>query len=296
MIHNQSAPYPIAILIGRLRLSGVSGINAERIAETVLTEFSDNKVVEEKSILSLIRNELSSLSSDISKAFEILTQYDDLRRSSQNTPPIILILEGASSTGKSMIALEMIFNLGVTRILSTDTIRQVLRSIKDEKETPELFCHTYQAHIHKQVGSESLDPILRGFLAQLEHIDPFVKRGVQKFVNEGTDTLVEGVHIIPGNLQRLSAGIIEVLINPDTNTHEEMFVSKYRSGKLRTVSKDEEIRTREFKAAKMIQEYMVEQAKTKNTHIIPFKDYGIAVASISEIVVKKVEAILDLEK
>jgi 2-phosphoglycerate kinase len=195
-----------------------------------------------------------------------------------------------------MIALDLIYNLGVTRILSTDTIRQVLRSIKDKSKNPELFCHTYQAHIHKQVGSENLDPILRGFLAQLEHIDPFVKKGVQKFVAEGTDALVEGVHIIPGALEGMSEGVIEILINPDIKTHEEMFVSKYRSGKLRTVSKDEGIRTNEFQAAKIIQEYMVEQAETKNIHIIPFKDYGSAVTSISEIIVKKVKAILDLEK
>jgi 2-phosphoglycerate kinase len=227
-------------------------------------------------------------------AFEILTRYEDLRRSSADIPPVIFILEGASSTGKSMIALEMIFNLGVTRILSTDTIRQVLRSIKDENKHPELFCHTYQAHIHKQVGSENLDPILRGFLAQLEHIDPFVKSGVQKFINEGTDALVEGVHIIPGALEGLSVGVIEILIDPDAKTHEEMFVSKYRSGKLRTVSKDEAIRINEFQAAKMIQEYMIEQAKAKNIHTIPFNDYENAVSSISRIIVKKVEDLVKM--
>ena len=296
MIHNQSAPYPMAILKGRLKLSGLANLDADRIIERVFTDFSTMEVVDEKRILSLVRDDLSTLNSEVAEAFDILTQYEDLRRISANTPPVILILEGASSTGKSMIALEMIYNLGVTRILSTDTIRQVLRSIKDESEYPELFCHTYQAHVYRQAGMEKLDPILRGFLAQLEHIDPFVKSGVQKFVNEGTDALVEGVHIIPGNLQRLSVGIIEVLIDPDTITHEEMFVSKYRSGKLRTVSKDEEIRTREFQAAKMIQEYMVEQAKAKNIHIIPFKDYETIVTSISEIVVKEVEVILDLEK
>ena len=296
MIHNQSAPYPLAILKGRLKLSGVSSLDVEKIMERVRTSFSTYDILEEKSILSLVNDEISSMSSKITKAFRILTQYEDLRRTSRDTPPVILILEGASSTGKSMIALEMIYNLGVTRILSTDTIRQILRSIKDEKEHPELFCHTYQAHIHKQVGRETIDPILRGFLAQLEHIDPFVKKGVQKFINEGTDALVEGVHIIPGALEGLSIGVIEILINPDAMTHEEMFVSKYRSGKLRTVSKDEAIRTKEFQAAKMIQEYMVEQAKAKKINIVPFKDYGSTVTSISEIVVKKVEAILELEK
>jgi 2-phosphoglycerate kinase len=284
----------MVILKGRLKLSGLSDIDADKIIERIFTEFSAQQIVEEKSILSSVRDELSSLHPQVIDAYEILTQYEELRRLSADTPPIILILEGASSTGKSMIALEMIYNLGVTRILSTDTIRQVLRSIENQKEHPELFCHTYQAHIHKQLGEESLDPIIRGFLAQLEHIEPFVKKGVGKFMNEGTDALVEGVHIIPGTLDGLGKGIIEVLVNPDTKTHEEMFVSKYRSGKLRTVSKDEKIRTAEFQAAKMIQEYMIEQAKNKKTNIIRFNNYESAVSIISDIVVKKVEELINL--
>jgi 2-phosphoglycerate kinase len=294
MIHNQSATYPMAILRGRLKLSGLSDTDADRIIERIITDFSAQNTVDEKSILSLVRDELSILNSEIADAFEILTQYENLRRSSRDTPPVILILEGASSTGKSMIALEMIYNLGVTRILSTDTIRQVLRSIKNENENPELFCHTYQAHMHKQVGLEKLDPVLRGFLAQLEHIEPFVKKGVIKFISEGTDALVEGVHIIPGTLNELGEGIIEVLINPDSKTHEEMFVSKYRSGKLRTVSKDDEIRTAEFQAAKIIQDYMVKQAKDSDTRIIHFNNYENAVSSISNIVVRKIEELVKM--
>ena len=119
--------------------------------------------------------------------YDLLTKYEALRRTSKAIPPLILVFEGASATGKSMLALDFIVYLSITRIISTDTVRQVLRGIHSKEDHPELHCHTYQAHKYRQVGPEELNPMIRGYLAQCELIEPVIRDAVDRLAQEGAE-------------------------------------------------------------------------------------------------------------
>jgi 2-phosphoglycerate kinase len=281
-------PYPLFTLRGRLKLCGLS----DRVISNVLEESVVKEMDTEEALLNHVRESLKTYDPSILSCFDSLTRYETIRGDTPNTPALLIALEGASATGKSLIALELMHNLAATRFISTDTVRQVLRSILREEEHPELFCHTYQAHRFRTIGPHDLDPVVRGYLAQCELISPSIRAMVERVVSEGAITVIEGVHIQPGTLQDISPSVIEVLINPDRETHRAMFASKHNIGKLQTVSEDIAVRYREFEATCAIQEYLIHEAERAGVPIVPMIGYNDALREIASLIISRVEALL----
>lgn len=58
---------------------------------------------------------------------------------------VIVLLAGTSGTGKSTLASLLGTRLGISTVLSTDSIRHIMRNFLSEKDHPVLFCSTYEA-------------------------------------------------------------------------------------------------------------------------------------------------------
>lgn len=56
-----------------------------------------------------------------------------------------MLLCGTSGTGKSTLASLLAGRLGISNILSTDSVRHMLRGFSDETQAPLLWVSTYQA-------------------------------------------------------------------------------------------------------------------------------------------------------
>lgn len=291
-IQDTDVPYPLSIIKGRLSLSGLPDLRISEIMRDVVGSIESSKNPTEERLLSLVRESLESEGQNVREVFDTLTNYEKMREDNIEIPPIVVILEGASATGKSIIALKLVNDLVATRYITSDTVRQVLRSTLKKKKYPEIFSHTYQAHLHRQTGPTELNPVVRGYLAQCEVITPLIKTMVQRILEEGTTGVVEGVHIIPGELKEWSPGIIEVLINPDDETHKSMFMSKHNAGKLRTVSENTETREREYEGTRAIQEYMAKLAKSANIPIVGMNNFEDATSAISKIIVDSVRELM----
>lgn len=57
---------------------------------------------------------------------------------------VIVMLAGTSGTGKSTLASLLGSKLGISTVLSTDTIRHILRNFISKEENPILFASTYE--------------------------------------------------------------------------------------------------------------------------------------------------------
>lgn len=289
----KTIPYPLTALKGRLRLSGLSRLDAESAIAELQKRFSDNdEIPAYDDLISACRKSVRSMNAALLDDFDLLERFNSLRRKGTDTQPLVLVLEGASATGKSMLALDLIVNLAVTRIISTDTIRQVIRTGHSPDEYPELYTHTYQAHIHKQTGPEDLHPVVRGYIAQCEHIMPAVNQAVERVLNEGAEAIVEGVHITPGSLQGLGAGVVEVLINPPAEVHRIMFLAKCSTSGLKTVSDDIQVRHNEFEGTRLIQDYMLKCAAKESVEIVTLVDYEGAIAELNRIVMRTIRQLI----
>jgi 2-phosphoglycerate kinase len=281
-------PYPLAVLRGRLRLSGLSDQETSNIIDNSLSVPSIQNSLTEDELVIFIDSLLEKYPERIRDNFRLLTDYEQTRGDSRSTNSLILILEGASATGKSMLALELVQDLAATRFISTDTIRQIIRGIYDEQSHPELYCHTYQAYKHKQSGNISLDPIVRGYIAQSELIMKHLQDLVKRVHEEGAIAVFEGVHFLPGIVKGIDANILEIVINPSRNTHKIMFLSKNRIGKLKTVSQNLSIRTQEFEDTRKIQDYLISCAMSHEIPVINMESYEEARREISNLIVDTV--------
>eukprot|EP00250_Pteridium_aquilinum_P033160 c5265_g1_i1 orf=355-2688(+) len=65
---------------------------------------------------------------------------------------VTILLCGTSGCGKSTLSTLLASRLGITTVVSTDSIRHMMRSFADEKENPLLYASTYSA-------GEHLDPV-----------------------------------------------------------------------------------------------------------------------------------------
>ncbi|MHA2004077.1 MAG: hypothetical protein ACW960_08225 [Candidatus Thorarchaeota archaeon] len=288
--HGDPIPFPLAVIRGRLLTAGLSRTDTEDILLKLASQSAASETSISMEVLATTTREL------VPEAFlanyDLLARYEALRRTSSEVPPLVVIIEGASATGKSMLALDFIVYLSITRIISTDTVRQVLRGIHSRKKHPELYCHTYQAHKHRQAGPKGLNPIIRGYLAQCELMEPAIRAAVENLVHEGAEGIVEGVHVLPGSLQDLSPGILEILIHPDEAAHRAMFLAKFSASGLKTVSADAEVRENEFLATRQIQDHMAQLAKSNSIRKVTLSDYEQASEEIRFILLDKIRQLL----
>ncbi len=269
---------PRVVVESRLRLAGLDASTREQVL-AALPEVPHGIAWPDDSAIDVV-------GSDHRDGLRIVLEYDRLRASG-TVRPIVLALEGASATGKSVVALEMVQCLAPTRTVTTDTVRQVLRAVLSAEQYPELFCHTYQAHKYRRAGPEGLNRAVRGYLAQCAVMQPAISGLVARVIYEGVDAVVEGVHLVPGTLEdsRNGDNVLEVVLNPPEELHRAMFLSKGLTG-LRTVDNRTEVREEEFAATREIQEYLVGRGKQAGCHIIEAGDLTTAAGLTRELVLR----------
>jgi 2-phosphoglycerate kinase len=100
--------------------------------------------------------------------------------------PIVLLVGGATGTGKSTVATEVAHRLGITRVTSTDFIRQTIRAYFPPGEMPAVHASSFEVG-----GGE-------GFLEQTRRVLVGVDASIARALTEGWSMVIEGVHLVPG--------------------------------------------------------------------------------------------------
>jgi len=132
--------------------------------------------------------------------------------------PLVILINGTSGTGKSTIAEGLAKRLGIPRIYSTDSLRQVLRDIYSEKDVPFLYVSSYEGPKGKE---------LEHFYSQALFTSKAILSVLNRIQRENTSVIIEGVHLIPGLIpeeffDRLNIVQIVVVIE-DEKVHRSRF-------------------------------------------------------------------------
>ena len=111
--------------------------------------------------------------------------------------PIIVLIGGSTGTGKSTVAAEVAHRLGITRVASTDFIRQTMRAFFSREFMPTIHYSSFEAG--EALGEEVTgDPAIVGFVDQCRHVCVGVDAAVRRALTEGWSMVLEGVHLVPG--------------------------------------------------------------------------------------------------
>jgi 2,3-bisphosphoglycerate-independent phosphoglycerate mutase len=120
---------------------------------------------------------------------------DWIRTSEQ---PVVLFIGGATGTGKSTLAMELAFRLGIRMVVSTDMIRETMRTVLSAQVVPGLHDHSFRGMLQGgQVLSDPQERVLAGFRQQASQVSVGVRAVIRRAVRENTHMVVEGTHIMP---------------------------------------------------------------------------------------------------
>ena len=102
--------------------------------------------------------------------------------------PRLLIISGTSGVGKSTMSATLASSLGLGKIVSTDTIREVLRTQISSTESPALHRSSFESAggSASEDWKETVHTLSGGILAVIE-----------RAISKGSDLLLEGVHYVP---------------------------------------------------------------------------------------------------
>lgn len=129
------------------------------------------------------------------------TRYIRLRQLTRLDRPLIVLIGGTTGVGKSTIATEIAHRLGITRISSTDSIREVMRGIFTRDLMPAIHESAFNAWQGLRVPvPEGANPVIVGFREQTAVVTTGVKALIDRAVLEGDSLVIEGIHLVPGYL------------------------------------------------------------------------------------------------
>jgi 2-phosphoglycerate kinase len=112
--------------------------------------------------------------------------------------PMIILIGGTTSTGKSIVAAELAYRLDIARTQSTDMMREIIRSYLAPHVAPTLQYSSYEAWRGlSTTNSGDTNRIVTGFLSQLATMKPAIQTTIASAIREKEHLILEGVHVLP---------------------------------------------------------------------------------------------------
>lgn len=186
--------------------------------------------------------------------------------------PIIMLIGGTAGSGKSTVATQVAARLGITRITSTDLIRQVMRAFFSPGLLPVLHHSSFDVPvggIELPGDNAQSDLGLLGYLEQSRQVSVGAQAILERSERERMSTLIEGVHLVPGLVQHVDmtrCAVVEVVVHiEDAQTHRSHFTMR----SLQTDgSRPVEHYLHNFDRIRQIQEYLVAQAQRRGVPVV----------------------------
>ena len=204
-------PYSKGLMAQALSATGLSPERAFELARTV------ERRLDERRADTIDIGGLRALAEEVLLAEEgpgAVRRYRDWQRLDRLDRPLIVMLGGAAGVGKSTLATLLAHRLGITRVIATDVIRQVLRAFFTTEGMPNVHHSAFEVD-------------LEGFREQAEHVGTGVAAIVERACAEATPVVLEGVHAVPGalteELRQRCVAVEALLVVEDEGLHRGHF-------------------------------------------------------------------------
>jgi 2-phosphoglycerate kinase len=240
---------------------------------------------------------LGELAADVIGEDDAATTVQRLKRLSalqQLEQPLLLLVGGTTGTGKSTIATEAAHRLGITRVTSTDFIRQTMRAFFSQEFMPSVHYSSFEARLAltRAEEEESGDAAILGFLDQTRNVAVGVQAALDRAATEHWSLVLEGVHLVPGMIATEFPGafVVQCMIAiEDENLHRSHFwVRDYATEGLRPLDKYLDA----LPQIRQIQDYLVERARRHDVPVIVNDSLDRAIGDVMDLVLRRADQLV----
>ena len=284
-------PFSKGLMARALVVTGLDTERAYLIANRV------DRDLAERGVQSLDLDRLAELAAEVigdegaEKTVRRLKRLHALQRLEE---PLLLLIGGATGTGKSTIATEAAHRLGITRVTSTDFIRQTMRAFFSEEFMPSVHYSSFEARLAltRAEEEESGDSAILGFLDQTRNVLVGAHAALDRAATEHWSMVLEGVHLVPGMVSTAFPGafVVQCVVAiEDENLHRGHFwVREYATEGLRPLEKYLD----SLPQIRQIQEYLVERARRHDVPVIVNDSLDRAIGDVMDLVLRRADQLV----
>ena len=274
-------PYSKGLMARALIAVGASADRAYELAQRVEDDLDDRR----STTVELDR--LQELAVDVlgdPAGGDVVRRLRRFRELQELDLPIVLLVGGATGTGKSSVATEVAYRLGITRVTSTDFVRQTMRAFFSSEFMPSIHYSSFEAGDALRAPEEAEDPVVAGFLEQTRNVLVGIGASIERALEEGWSMVLEGVHLVPGLLPAPAGEALLVqcvLAIEDEEEHAQHFFTRdLASDGVRPLAKYLD----RLDDIRRIQAEIVARARRVGVPVIDNTDLDHAVAEVMELV------------
>jgi len=225
---------------------------------------------------------------------EVDSKYVDIYRKWQALgklhKPIIILMGGATGVGKSTVATMLSARLGITRQVSTDVIREVMRSLFAPELIPTLYNSSFRASEKLRIPlPPSTDKVIVGFLEQAAMVWVGIRALIERAIVERTNFIVEGAHVVPGIVDPQffkDAYILQVVLAvDDEQQHRSHFeIREVETEGMRPFSRY----LNSFDNIRQIQDYILKLASEQEVPVFPCYNMDQTIGMVLDFIINQV--------
>jgi len=200
--------------------------------------------------------------------------------------PLVILFGGATGAGKSTVATEVAHRLGIQRILATDTVRQIMRTMVSRDLLPAIHYSSYEAWRDRvSIGVDPDTAVIDAFREQASRVLVGIRAMVERAIHENFSMIVEGVHVVPGlaQLEKFAdnAYIVPLVIS---TLNREVYLERFPLRQRESENRTSERYRRNFDNILKIQDYILEMAEHYDIPIIENLHLDQTVSSILTVI------------
>jgi 2-phosphoglycerate kinase len=192
----------------------------------------------------------------------VIARFVQRERLSHFERPLVILIGGTTGVGKSTLATQLAHRLGITRVVGTDTVRQVMRAFFAPELMPAIHYSSFAAaDVGRVPAARDADLTREGFIEQTKSVAVGLNAIVRRAVEEAQSTIVEGVHVVPGFLETADyrdALILQLILKiDDADAHRSHFyVREWQTDGIRPLRRY----IRSFSQIRSVQKYILVRA------------------------------------
>ena len=212
---------------------------------------------------------------------------------SDSGAPLIVLIGGATGTGKSSVATRLAYLLDIVRTQSTDMMREIIRCYLVPHVAPTLGFSSVEAWrgLPTVAGSGGTveDPIVAGFLAQFGAVRVALEATIARAVKERHDLIIDGVHVLPTHLNLAEFADKAVLVPLVLAVTTRIKLDDHLLRRSREQpDRDSDLHRRTLSGIWTLQTFMVDQAQKAQIPVIVNWDLNHTMAQVMDAIMRRI--------